>query len=71
MSWLFFIDESGHDHKQCPYEVRGGIALHSKKLWSFVQSMQKLEMQAFGCQVSSFGSELNNHQLKLVGSESD
>jgi hypothetical protein len=63
MSWLFFIDESGHDHKQCPYEVRGGIALHSKKLWGFVQSMQKLELQAFGCQVSSFGSELKGSTL--------
>ena len=21
MSYLFFMDESGHDHKNCPYEV--------------------------------------------------
>jgi hypothetical protein len=63
MSWLFFMDESGHDHKQCPYEVRGGIALHSKKLWSFVQAMQKLELQAFGCQISSFGAELKGSTL--------
>ncbi len=28
MSWLLFLDESGHDHRQLPYEVRGGIALH-------------------------------------------
>ena len=27
MAWLLFLDESGHDHKQMPYEVRGGIAL--------------------------------------------
>jgi hypothetical protein len=63
MSWLFFIDESGHDHKQCPYEVRGGVALYSKKLWGFVQSMQKLELQAFGCQISSFGAELKGSTL--------
>jgi hypothetical protein len=36
MSWLFFMDESGHDHKHCPYEVRGGVALRSTKLWNFV-----------------------------------
>ena len=29
MSWLLFLDESGHDHKSMPYEVRGGIALHA------------------------------------------
>jgi hypothetical protein len=63
MSWLFFIDESGHDHKQCPYEVRGGVALHSTRLWSFVQSMRKLELQAFGCQISSFGSEIKGSTL--------
>jgi hypothetical protein len=63
MSWLFFIDESGHDHRQCPYEVRGGIALHSTKLWSFVQSMRKLESQAFGCQISSFGAEIKGSAL--------
>jgi hypothetical protein len=63
MSWLFFMDESGHDHKQCPYEVRGGIALHSKKLWDFVQDMQRLELQAFGCQISSFGAELKGSTL--------
>ena len=27
MAWLLFLDESGHDHKQMPYEVRGGVAL--------------------------------------------
>jgi len=29
MAWLLFLDESGHDHKQMPYEVRGGVALHA------------------------------------------
>jgi hypothetical protein len=63
MSWLFFMDESGHDHKQCPYEVRGGIAIHARELWSFVQSMQRLELQAFGCQLSQFGNEIKGSTL--------
>ena len=25
MSWLLFIDESGHDHRTMPLEVRGGV----------------------------------------------
>ena len=33
MSWLLFMDESGHDHKNTPLEVRGGIALHAKDIW--------------------------------------
>ncbi|HTU89082.1 MAG TPA: hypothetical protein VMF69_03195 [Gemmataceae bacterium] len=35
MAWLLFLDESGHDHKQMPYEVRGGIAFQDSQLWSF------------------------------------
>jgi hypothetical protein len=29
MSYLFFMDESGHDHRNTPYEVRGGVAISS------------------------------------------
>lgn len=63
MSWLFFMDESGHDHRNCPYEVRGGIAIHAGKLWSFVQSMQQLELESFGCQLSFFGNEIKGSTL--------
>jgi hypothetical protein len=63
MSWLFFMDESGHDHKNCPYEVRGGIAVHAGQLWRFVQSMQRLELDAFGCHLSSFGNEIKGSTL--------
>jgi hypothetical protein len=49
MSWLLFIDESGHDHKNCPYEVRGGVAIHASRLWpldkgadqQFVRQMER------------------------------
>ncbi len=52
MTWLFFIDESGHDHKTMPYEVRGGFAIHVSQLWPFVQEMQRLETQCFGCRLA-------------------
>jgi hypothetical protein len=48
MSYLLFLDESGHDHRTMPYEVRGGVALHASELWSFVQEMQRLELASFG-----------------------
>jgi len=40
MSWLLFLDESGHDHKTTPYEVRGGVAIHAGELWPFVRAVQ-------------------------------
>ena len=63
MAWLFFIDESGHDHKTMPYEVRGGFAIHVGRLWPFVQDMQRLEIDCFGCQLHEFGTEIKGAKL--------
>jgi hypothetical protein len=63
VAWLLFLDESGHDHKQMPYEVRGGIALQDAKLWPFVQAMRRLELDSFGCQIEPFGKELKGSTL--------
>ena len=63
MTWHFFIDESGHDHKAMPYEVRGGIALHAEHLWPFVQDVQRLELDCFGCRLNDFGKEIKGSTL--------
>jgi hypothetical protein len=63
MSWLLFLDESGHDHKNMPYEVRGGVALQDAQLWPFVQAMQRLELDSFGCQLHQFRKELKGSTL--------
>ena len=63
MSWLLFLDESGHDHRTMPYEVRGGIALHASELWPFVQDMQRLELAAFGTELHQFRAELKGCKL--------
>jgi len=63
MSWLFFIDESGHDHKTMPMEVRGGVALHARKLWSFIQGWQRLEQDAFGVYLREYGKEGKGYKL--------
>lgn len=63
MSWLLFLDESGHDHKQMPFEVRGGVALHASKLWSFIQGWRRLEEDCFGASLIVFGREAKGHKL--------
>jgi hypothetical protein len=63
MSWLLFMDESGHDHKNMPYEVRGGVAIHTGQLWPFVQAMQRLELECFGGQLSLYKKELKGSTL--------
>jgi Protein of unknown function (DUF3800) len=63
MAWLFFIDESGHDHKSLPLEVRGGVAIHVGKLWNFIQGWQRLEHIAFGTALGDFGAEAKGFKL--------
>ncbi|HET6249607.1 MAG TPA: DUF3800 domain-containing protein [Tepidisphaeraceae bacterium] len=63
MSWLFFMDESGHDHRNTPYEVNGGIAIHASKLWPFIQALQRLEVASFGDELANFGLEIKGCKL--------
>jgi len=48
LSYLLFMDESGHDHRQMPYEVRGGVALSVSRLWRFVEEIHQAEQECFG-----------------------
>ncbi len=63
MTWLFFMDESGHDHKNTPYEVRGGLAIHVGRLWPFAREMQRLEIDCFGCRLHDYGNEIKGSTL--------
>lgn len=63
MSYLLFIDESGHDHKSMPYEVRGGVALPVGKIWPFVRALQQLELDCFGARLSLYKKELKGSTL--------
>ena len=63
MSWLLFLDESGHDHRTMPYEVRGGVALHAEEVWPFVQGVQRLEQASFGTALHQFRKELKGCKL--------
>lgn len=63
MSWLLFLDESGHDHKNMPYEVRGGVAIQDARLWPLVSEMRRLESVSFGCQLGQYKKELKGSTL--------
>jgi hypothetical protein len=63
VSYLLFMDESGHDHKSMPYEVRGGVAIHASKIWSFASAFDDLQVRAFGARLEDFGSEIKGEKL--------
>jgi hypothetical protein len=63
MSYLLFMDESGHDHNSMPYEVRGGVALPVGNIWPFVRALQKLELDCFGARLALYKKELKGSTL--------
>jgi hypothetical protein len=63
MAWLLFMDESGHSHKELPYEVRGGFALADIHLWPFVQDALRLEHSCFGARLAEYRSEIKGMKL--------
>lgn len=63
MSWLLFMDESGHDHKTMPYEVRGGVALQDCKVWPFIRAVSSLEQSCFGVRLADFKKEFKGEKL--------
>jgi hypothetical protein len=63
MSWLFFMDESGHDHKKLPFEVRGGVTISIGKLWSLLQEWHRLERDCFGQRLAVYGNEAKGSKL--------
>ena len=62
MSWLLFLDESGHD-QNTPYEVHGGFAMHASKLWPFISAVRTLEQSIFGADLREFHLEIKGSKL--------
>jgi hypothetical protein len=57
------MDESGHDHRTMPYEVRGGVALHVSTVWPFELAWKNLEQASFGCQLGEYRLEIKGSHL--------
>ncbi|MBF0382040.1 MAG: DUF3800 domain-containing protein [Magnetococcales bacterium] len=48
MSWLLFIDESGQDQRESPYEVLAGVAIEDRQLWPLIQAIGEAQEVFFG-----------------------
>lgn len=45
---LLFVDESGQDHKDMPYEVLAGVSVAEENLWNLVKAIRSAEKEHFG-----------------------
>ncbi len=63
MSYLLFVDESGIDRRQSPYEVLAGICFEDRDLWNLVCQAQDAETRFFGRRVTTGLLELKAKKL--------
>lgn len=63
MSRLLFLDESGHDRKESPYEVLAGICIEDVNIWRFICAIHDSEINFFGQRVSNGLLELKAKKL--------
>ena len=59
MAYFLFIDESGQDHHDSPYEVLAGFAIQDKDLWNFIREVHEIELSCFGRRY-----RLDNREIK-------
>ena len=60
---FLFIDESGQDHKEAPYEILAGVAICEQDLWNFILAIQSLENEIFGVRLAEVGVEIKGKKL--------
>ena len=58
MAWFLFVDESGQDHRESPYEVLAGVAILDSDLWSLIQELHDAELEHFGRRYGDGAREL-------------
>ena len=64
MSWAFFIDESGQDQKQSPYEVLAGLAVEDRQIWKLIRQISDAQKHFFGMRLfEAYGREAKAQKL--------
>lgn len=63
MAYLLFVDESGQDHRESPYEVLAGAAVHDSQLWDLVCDIRDAEEATFGRPLTDRPHELKARAL--------
>src|SRR5438477_11658441 len=60
---LFFIDESGHDRKEAPYEVLAAVSIRERDLWNLIQAIRNAELEFLGLHMAEVGLEMKGRKL--------
>jgi hypothetical protein len=64
LSWALFIDESGQDQRNSPYEVLAGIAIEDRQIWPLIRQLSDAQAAIFGMRLfQAYGNEAKAQKL--------
>jgi hypothetical protein len=64
MSWALFIDESGQDRRDSPYEVLAGVAVEDRRIWPLIRDLSDAQLHIFGMRLfEAYGREAKAQKL--------
>jgi hypothetical protein len=64
VGWFLFVDESGQDGKNSPYEVLAGLAVEDRQLWRLIQDLKDSQEAHFGIRLfDAYGAEAKGQKL--------
>lgn len=64
LSWALFVDESGQDRKNSPFEVLAGVAVEDRQIWSLICQLADAQQHFFGMRLfDAYGAEAKAKEL--------
>ena len=63
MAYFLFLDESGHDLKESPYEVLAGVSVEDRDLWNLIEAIKDAEERCFGLRYSRMKEEVKGKKF--------
>ncbi len=64
MGWFLFVDESGQDGRNSPYEVLASVAVEDRELWRLIQALKQSQETHFGIRLfDAYGAEAKGQKL--------
>ncbi len=64
LSWALFVDESGQDQRDSPFEVLAGVAIEDRKIWHLTCQISDAQKIFFGMRLfDAYGAEAKAKEL--------
>ncbi len=63
MAYFLFVDESGGDRVESPYEVLAGIAVEDRDVWNLIEAVEAQEEREFGLRYRRHHGELKGKKV--------